>query len=303
MKQRLFLLFVCALVAASCIGYLVYSALHGHRAPAHEAHANVVIATENLAPGALIGKSDVKIAAWPGPLPAGAIAKIDLALNRGVVSPIYEGEPIVANRLADPGSGGGLAALIPPGRRACAVRVDEVVGVAGFVTPGMRVDVLMTGMPPNDGSAGPRVRTLMQNIQVLSAGVNLQKDSQDKPQAVQVVNLLVTPDQAETLSLATNQNHIQLVLRNPVDHSLAMPRGAAMAELFGVPARSVAFAAPNAADGPRRNANIAAPPPPAAVPPAKPAESTLNPPAYRVIEVFNGASRSETRLDMPVAQQ
>ena len=120
---------------------------------------------------------------------------------------MYEGEPIIADRLAAAGSGGGLAAIIPPGLRASAVRVNEVVGLAGFVTAGMRVDVLMSGIPPGGNpSEGSRVNTLLQNIQVLSAGENLQKDSEGKPHPVQVVNLLVTPEQAEKLTLAEQPN-------------------------------------------------------------------------------------------------
>ena len=115
-----------------------------------------------------------------------------------MVADIYQGEPILDGRLAAPGSGGGLAATIPPGMRACAVKVDEVVGVAGFVTPGMRVDVLVSGDAPGnpDPREGTEVKTLLQNIQVLSAGTDIQKDAEGKPQQVHVVNLLVTPDQA-----------------------------------------------------------------------------------------------------------
>jgi pilus assembly protein CpaB len=117
--------------------------------------------------------------------------------------------------------------------RACAVKVDEVVGVAGFVTPGMRVDVLITGTPTGASNAdGPKVKTLLQNIEVLSAGTDIQKDNEGKPQQVQVVNLLVTPEQAELLSLASNQTRIQLVLRNPLDTQEAHPPGVAMAGLF-----------------------------------------------------------------------
>jgi len=104
------------------------------------------------------------------------------------------------------------------------VKVNEVVGVAGFVVPGMRVDVLITGLPPGGNAFdGPKVRTLLQNIQVLSAGVNFQKDREGKPEQAQVVNLLVTPAQAEILSLASNETHIQLVLRNPWILSLRLP--------------------------------------------------------------------------------
>ncbi len=148
--------------------------------------------------------------------------KMDDAVGRGVISEIFQGEPILESRLAGIGSGGGLAPTIPQGMRACAVRVDEVVGVAGFVIPGSRVDVLVSGLPPGQNqNEGVQTQTLLQNIQVLSAGTDIQKDAEGKPQQVQVVNLLVTPEQAETLSLASNSLKIQLVLRNPLDTQMA----------------------------------------------------------------------------------
>ena len=114
--------------------------------------------------------------------PKDAILKTDLAVGRGVVTPIYSGEPVIEKRLAPVGSGGGLAATIPAGMRACAVKVDEVVGVAGFVVPGMHVDVLISGGMPGDVTAsGTKVRTLLQNIEVLSAGKNFQRDNEGKP--------------------------------------------------------------------------------------------------------------------------
>ena len=120
------------------------------------------------------------------------------------------------------GAGGGLASMIPEGMRAVAMRVNEVVGVAGFVTPGMRVDVLISGTPgaTNTSAAlGVQTKTMLQNMEVLSAGQDFKKDAEGKPIAVQVVNLLVTPEQAEMLSLASTQTTIQLVLRNPLDHN------------------------------------------------------------------------------------
>src|SRR5438309_6804493 len=115
-----------------------------------------------------------------GTPPKGALLTKETAIGRGVVSELYQGEPIFDNRLAAVGSGGGLAATISPGMRACAVKVDDVVGVAGFVTPGMRVDVLISGNPPGgpNPAEGPRVKTLLQNIQVLSAGTDIQKDDE-----------------------------------------------------------------------------------------------------------------------------
>ncbi len=118
--------------------------------------------------------------------------------------------------------------------RAVALRVDDLVGVSGFVLPGMRVDVIISGNPPgNTNSAtGTISKTILQDIQVLSAGPNIQRDAEGKPISVPVVNLLVTPQQAETLSLASNEMKIQLVLRNPLDKALAQTHGIAVATLF-----------------------------------------------------------------------
>jgi len=235
MSRRILIIVSCALVLSICASYLVYRAV-GARVTAGKSPPTVelVVAARELAVGTLIQDADLKTAAWLGPLPKGATVKRDGFLNRGVVSPIYEGEPVTENRLSPKGSGGGLAATIPPGMRACAVKVNDVVGVAGFVVPGMRVDVLITGRPPGGNPLdGAKVRTLLQNIQVLSAGTNFKKDQEGKPEQAQVVNLLVTPSQAEILSLASNETHIQLVLRNPADTEIAKPPGTIMSDLFG----------------------------------------------------------------------
>lgn len=224
MKGRIAVIIGCALVLSVCASYLVYRAAAARPTSAQPQTVEIVVAARDLAVGSLIRAADLKTAAWPGPLPGGVIRKRDAVLNRGVISPIYEGEPVTENRLSLQGSGGGLAATIPPGMRACAVKVNDVVGVAGFVVSGMRVDVLVSGLPPGGNAVdGPRVRTLLQNIQVLSAGTDFQKDKEGKPEPAQVVNLLVTPPQAEVLSLAANEMHIQLVLRNPVDTGISTP--------------------------------------------------------------------------------
>jgi pilus assembly protein CpaB len=128
--------------------------------------------------------------------------------------------------------------------RACAVKVDEVVGVAGFVTPGMRVDVVTSGAPSGGVSGAPGImaNTILQNIEVLSAGTDIQKDDDGKPKPVKVVNLLVTPEQAETLTLASNHLAIQLVLRNPLDTKINQVPRASLASLLAgevAPAPSV----------------------------------------------------------------
>lgn len=225
----------CALVLSVCASYLVYQAV-GARVNAAKSPqtVEVVAAARDLAVGTLVHEGDLKMADWIGPLPKGALLKRDGFLNRGVIAPIYEGEAVTENRLSPKGAGGGLAATIPAGMRACAVKVNEVVGVAGFVVPGMRVDVLITGLPPGGNPLeGARVRTLLQNIQVLSAGTDFHKDQEGKPEQAQVVNLLVTPSQAEVLSLASNETRIQLVLRNPMDTELSTPPGTILSNLFG----------------------------------------------------------------------
>ena len=229
--------FAIALVCTLLVIRLMRNQTTASRPPA----TTLVVATKsNIKLGAILTADNLTTMEIAGTIPKGAILAKDKSsvVNRGVLSDLYEGEPIIENRLAAIGSGGGLAATIPPGMRACAVKVDEVVNVSGFVTPGMRVDVLISGRPPGlqNNTRGTESRTLLQNIQVLSAGTDFQKDSEGKAKAVQVVNLLVTPEQAELLSLATNQVKIQLVLRNPLDTKVYTVPGTATSNLFSGPA-------------------------------------------------------------------
>jgi pilus assembly protein CpaB len=168
--------------------------------------------------------------------------------------------------------------------RAVAVRVNEIIGVAGFVLPGMRVDVLIAGAPPNASeNLGTLSKTLLQNIEVLSAGHNIQKDDEGKPISVPVVNLLVSPEQAELLSLASTETKIQLVLRNPLDTQIAKTSGTAVSHLF----TGAAF----------RNPQQAKPAPRPRPVRAEPAPVKEKPPV--VVEVFQGGQRSEAKFATP----
>jgi pilus assembly protein CpaB len=211
-------------------------------------------------------------------------------IGRGVITTIYAKEPIIATRLAARGAGGGMAAMIPPGMRAVAVRVNEVVGVAGFVVPGMHVDILISGTAPGSNtSLGTLTQTLLQNIEVLSAGQDFKKDAEGKPVIVQVVNMLVTPTQAEQLSLAASQTNIQLVLRNPLDHDIAKTPGTAMQHLFN---NGRAQPAPTEATvRPRTTvARAAAPTPVRVAPPAPPKEVPF------VMEIISGPTKREQKF-------
>ena len=235
MNRRVAIILLCAFFVAAGCSFLLYRVIGTRAAVAHHSSTTrVVAAATDVKLGTILSDSDLTTIEVAGPLPKGALLKPESVKGRGVISDLYQGEPILDSRLAPLGSGGGLAATIRSGMRACAVKVDEVVGVAGFVTPGMRVDVLISGEPPGppNPAQGAQVKTLLQNIEVLSAGTDIQKDEQGKPQQTHVVNLLVTPEQAERLSLASNQTHIQLVLRNPLDTQMAQVPGSAMGQLF-----------------------------------------------------------------------
>lgn len=282
MNRRLLIILLSAFVIAAGSTYLVWRMV-GMRVSAAKPQpsARLVAAARDIKIGTILAPADLTTIAIVGNAPQGAITDPKNAIGRGVTANIYNGEAIVDNRLAPMGSGGGLAATIKEGMRACAIRVDEVVGVAGFVTPGMRVDVLVSGVPPGQqgGNQQTETHTLLQNIEVLSAGTDIQKDQEGKPQQVQVVNLLVTPEQAQILSLASGQMHIQLVLRNPLDTKVEQVADTSTENLFG-------------------SAKPAAPKPVGAVRKPKPAAQQPF-----TITVINGSQKSEEKFATPGGQQ
>jgi pilus assembly protein CpaB len=173
-------------------------------------------------------------------------------------------------RLAPKGSGLGLAPTIPVGMRAVTVRVNDVAGVAGFVLPGMKVDVLVTGHPPN--SDGTITNTVLQNMLVLAAAQTIQADARGQAIQAPTVTILATPDQAETLTLANSEGRVQLVLRNSSDQTIESTPGRYAAELYGNAVKRIA--PPRASDdAPRPRPVMAAappPPPPVVAPPPPP---------------------------------
>jgi pilus assembly protein CpaB len=203
----------------------------GSRARA-ESQKQVVVASKPLALGATIDRGSLKMRALPESMvPVGAFTKLEDVLDRPVISPIQPEETVVEARLAAKGSGMGLAPLIPSGMRAISVRVNDVVGVAGFVLPGMRVDVLVTARPPNRQDTV--TRTVLQNITVLSAGQTIQTDGKSQSIIAPVVTLLVHPQEAESLTLANTEGRIQLVLRKSNDQAVAATRGRGLQEILG----------------------------------------------------------------------
>lgn len=229
MKRRMFTVLLFAVIAALVPSTLVYRAIAG-RTAARPTGPLVAVAARDLSVGSLVQDADIVASEWAGPVDPHWIVRKEDIIGRGVTANVNRGEPIADNRLAPRGAGAGLAAIIPIGMRAAAVRVDDVVGVSGFVLPGMHVDILTSGTPPN--GAGTITRTILQNVEVLSAGQNLERDAQGKPATVQVVNLLVTPQDAERLGLATGQMKVQLILRNPLDAAQVKTGGISSAGLL-----------------------------------------------------------------------
>ncbi len=239
MTKRFIGVLIFAFIVASVASLLLYRFLSSTRpqtAKAAPVTIKLAIASRNLEVGTILKEADVRLEDWAGSAPDGAFTHVQDVIGRGVTTNMMAKEPILETRLAPKGAGGGLASMIPEGMRAVAVRVNDVAGVAGFVTPGMRVDVLISGTPGNTSAQvsalGMQAKTMLQNIEVLSAGQDYKKDAEGKPQLVQVVNLLATPEQAEMLSLASMQTNIQLVLRNPLDRETAKTPGTAVSLLF-----------------------------------------------------------------------
>jgi len=238
-NARLALVLTVALGAAGIASFGVYRVVSAM--PVREVEVvslQAVVAAKPIPVGTVITSDHVKLVPWPArnPVP-GSFTKIDAVVNRGAVVEVAENEPLTETKLAPIGAGGGLPPTIPEGMRAISVRTNEVVGVAGFVIPGTRVDVLVVvGKGAKDEAIA---RAVVSNVQVLTAGSRFDQENakaEGKPIPATVVTLLVTPDDAEKISLAANEGQIMLTLRNPLDVKPTTTSGAKMASLLGAPA-------------------------------------------------------------------
>jgi pilus assembly protein CpaB len=207
----------------------------------------VVVAAMDLDIGAELGADDLRIIQWPAnALPQNVFADTKDIVGRGLVLPVIQNEPILPLKLAPKDAGSGLPPAIPPGLRAVSVRVNEVIGVAGYVVPGTRVDVVAT-VSPTQQKQDMTSKVILSDVQVLAAGTKIERDTDEgKPIPVNVVTLLVNPDEAERLTLAANEGKIQLALRNPLDKENPVTKGVRPAALLGSapPVRSFSRALP-----------------------------------------------------------
>lgn len=278
---------IVVLVAVATAGAATYGVRQAiQKMPVREVevpHTLVVAASRELLVGSMLRAEDVKLVPWPerAQIP-GSFASLDSVVNRGVVSTLAENEPVTESKLAPIEAGAGLPPSIPPGMRAISVRVNEVVGVAGFVVPGTRVDVLVT-LTEGDGSV---TRVVVSNAQVLTAGTRYEQDKAKMREAIpsSVVTLLLTPGDAERVVLASNEGQIMLALRNPLDVEATNTTGTRTKTLFGAAAPEP-VRAPAPAPRPRPVVEVAPSPPPPPPPP----------PPY-LVESFRGTKRSEEPL-------
>lgn len=218
-RTRLVFIGILALALGAFASALAYRLLQSRSTAADGGGQDVVVATDDLTVGTRIQEKDVRVVRVPDEVvPPGSYRQKNRVVGRGVVQPIAAGEFVLPSKLAAENGGSGLPSMIPPGMRAVSVRISDSSSVAGFVLPGTRVDVLMTGSL--GGSGEPQTITVLRNVAVLANGQKLDRsllssDSQNSP----VITLAVSPDDAEKLALAMNQGHIQLALRNPMDTS------------------------------------------------------------------------------------
>jgi len=275
-RTRLFFIGSIALALGALVSFVVYSRLKTSASADNRPGVDVVVAADDLRPGARLEDHDVKLVRFPeGTVPPNFYRRMSQVIGRGVVQPINRGEFILSSKLAGENAGSGLTSLIPPGMLAVSVRVNEVTSVAGFVVPGTHVDVLLTGNPT--GSGEQQTTTVLENVAVVATGPSLERNSSGEPQTSPDVTLLVSPDDAQKLTLASTQGRIQLALRNPLDTSQRNLNATGTSVLYrGVQAK---VDAPKVQKARHTTAQAAAPPP-----------------VYSV-EVIQGNTRKEVPLD------
>jgi len=246
MRNRIFAVFALAIAAGGGLAYATFNAINTQPVKTVAAPTQpVVVAASDLNLGTELKKEDLTVVNFPqGAAPEGTFARVADVVGRGLIVQLVKNEPVLPAKLASKEAGAGLPPIIPDGMRALSVRVNEVVGVAGYVLPGTRVDVVCTASPtsqPGDATS----KLILSNVQVLTAGTRLEQDQEKgKPMQVTVVTLLVYPEQAERLALASTEGKIQLALRNPLDQGAPDTPGIKPAALLGqakaaAPARPV----------------------------------------------------------------
>ena len=236
MRNKRFIIALAGAIICGLIGVMLITRYLSNVQAFTRDLGNVVVAKQDIPLGERITAEQLALVPIPnGSLPEGVFRKIDDVVGRVAITPIGVRETITNMKLAPAGTGGGLSAVIPEGYRAMTVKVDDVVGVSGFIMPGSFVDVVAIVVPLAQGQTanGPVSKIVLQNIKVLASGAKIDSpENQRTPSAVTAVTLQVTPEQAEKLVLAANEGKLQLVMRNYSDDEDTQTKGANKSSLL-----------------------------------------------------------------------
>ena len=279
-RVRILMVLVVALMAGGGLAAGTYSYLQNVPVKTVSVPTRpVVIARANLALGTELRAEDLVASPWPeGSIPEGAFSDVSQIVGRGLIASVVTHEPILPGKLASKEAGSGLPPIIPAGKRAVSVKVNEVIGVAGYVLPGTRVDVVATASP-TEARSDTTSKVVLSNVQVLTSGTRIEQgQDENKPMQVTVVTLLVNPEQAERLALASTEGKIQLALRNPLDQGAPETPGIRTAGLMG---GKQAPSAPASRTAPRRKLD-----------PKPPVEAAAPVAAAPSVEMIRGDKRS-----------
>lgn len=285
-QTRTFVVVALAVVAGAVASFAVYRAIA--RIPVRQVEVATkfaVVAAEPMPVGTLVTRESVKVVPWPEktPLPGG-FASVDDVVNRGLVSAVVENEPIIESKLAPANTGAGLPPTITRGMRAVSVRVNEVIGVAGFVVPGTHVDVVTVIDAPSRQDTISRV--VASDVLVLSAGTRYDQEDSKQGKAIRstVVTLMVSPIDAQKIALAQVAGQLQLTLRHPLDVAPSEDTPATWKAAF------FTGAAPAVAPRPASRRSVA---------PSRPLPPAVEVPAVRpayVVETIRAAKRAEETI-------
>lgn len=303
-ERRYTVVFFTALIAAGAATFGVYRALQAARNSNRIATQPVVVATRDVAEGERLDRLGLTVEQWPvRTVPANAFTTLDSAVGRVARLAVFKGEAIVAGRLAPMGTGPGLEVKITPGKRAMAVKINDVVGLSGLIQPNSHVDVLVT-LPPKTTDGQSTAKLFMSDMRVLSVGTQVERGADGKPLNATTAALEVSPAEAERLAVAMNQGTIQLVLRGYGDPNAVRTSGATAADVLAQ-LRNTPLVEPAPDPKPKpeprrvavRPAPRPTPPPPAPVPAPKPVTPPPPKPDTFVVRVYRGDKMSQQKFE------
>jgi len=298
-RRYTFVLYTAVAVAAAAT-FGVYRVLESAKTASVVATQPVVVAARDLTEGAAIQATDLQVGQWPvSTVPQGAFASPDSLVGRVTRLAVFTGEPMVPGRLAPTGTSPGLETKIAPGKRAMALRINDVAGVSGMIQPNSRVDVLVTLRDERGETAGQVAKLFMENMRVLSVGTRVERDPEGKTIEAPTATLEVTPEEVERLAIATNQGTIQLVLRGYGEQDSVNTKGARSADVLAQLRDAPAPRPTPRPSTPVRRETRPAPRPVPVQQVAVPAPVVPPPqPQTRTIEVIRGSTVTQQKVDV-----